>query len=38
MIPYADQALSLLARRLITALVPDLKSDYAQADGMLTGH
>mgnify|MGYP000079305638 CR=1 FL=1 len=37
MIPYADQALSLLARRLITALVPDLKSDYAQADGMLTG-
>ena len=37
MIPHADQALNLLARRLTTALVPDLKSDYAQADGMLTG-
>jgi len=37
MIPHADQALNLLARRVTTALVPDLKSDYAQADGMLTG-
>ena len=37
MIPHADQALNLLARRLITTLVPGLKSDYAQADGMLTG-
>ena len=37
MIPHADQALNLLARRLTTAMVPDLKSDYAQADGMLTG-
>jgi len=36
MIPHADQALDLLARRLMTTLVPDLKSAYTQADGALT--
>ena len=36
MIPHAEQALALLAQRLTSTLIPNLKTAYSQADAMLT--
>jgi hypothetical protein len=36
MIPHAEQALELLAQRLTSTLIPNLKTAYSQADAMLT--
>jgi hypothetical protein len=37
MIPNTDDALRMLCQRLMTQLLPDLKTEYSQADGMLLG-
>lgn len=37
MIPNTDDALRMLSERLMTELLPDLKTQYSQADGMLLG-
>ncbi|MBQ76146.1 MAG: hypothetical protein CMQ20_14155 [Gammaproteobacteria bacterium] len=37
MIPNTDSALRMLSQRLMTQLLPDLKSEYSQSDGMLLG-
>lgn len=37
MIPHADNALRMLSQRLMTQLLPDLKSAYSMSDGALIG-
>lgn len=37
MIPHADGALRMLSQRLMTQLLPDLKSLYSLSDGALIG-
>ncbi|MBT4162900.1 MAG: hypothetical protein HOC70_10000 [Gammaproteobacteria bacterium] len=37
MIPNTDQALRNIAHRLMVSLVPELRSEYAMADGMSLG-
>ena len=37
MIPHADDALRMLSQRLMTQLLPDLKSLYSLSDGALIG-
>jgi hypothetical protein len=37
MIPNTDDALRMLCQRLMTQLLPDLKTEYSQADGLLLG-
>lgn len=37
MIPHPASALTMLSGRLITQLLPDLKSEYSMSDGMLIG-
>ena len=37
MIPNTDNALRMLSQRLMNQLLPDLKSQYCQSDGMLVG-
>ena len=37
MIPHADDALRMLSQRLVTQLLPDLKSLYSLSDGALIG-
>jgi hypothetical protein len=37
MIPNTDDALRMLCQRLMTQLLPDLKTEYSQSDGMLLG-
>ena len=37
MIPHTDTALRMLSQRLMTQLLPDLKSTYTMSDGMMVG-
>lgn len=37
MIPFPPSALAMLARRILSSLVPDLKSPYTISDGTLVG-
>lgn len=37
MIPHPASALTMLSGRLMTQLLPDLKSEYCMSDGMLIG-
>lgn len=37
MIPNTDTALRMLSQRLMTQLLPDLKSTYSMSDGMMVG-
>ncbi len=37
MIPYTDDSLRMLASRLLTQLLPELRSEYAMSDGALVG-
>ncbi len=37
MIPHTDDALRMLAERLLTRLLPEIGSVYGQSDGMLVG-
>ena len=37
MIPHTDDALRMLSQRLMTQLLPDLKTIYSLSDGSLAG-